>query len=269
MTSLLHRYHQGEHIEVWEILARSYRAQPKYAKSAEFEEVMRETFMRLRINTERIIERLRDLGYEFESESPRYGTPAPPLAPTATIGLEAIAWIKDRYGLCPPVLEWFCDLIGSVDLRQSHRQLSDPSHSSDPVIRNLGDWDPLVFDGLEYFACEIREEGKADPPQQMRDGRMGVELQFAPDRYHKANISGGDDYIICLPSDVLDPIIFEAGVSFMTYLRNIIARGGFWGVPKIMLDRGYGWLGKIEVEPGIFLPDHWVFARLANDLEPF
>jgi hypothetical protein len=37
----------------------------------------------------------------------------------------------------------------------------------------------------------------------------------------------------------------------------------------MIYDRGHGWLGRVEVAPDLFLPDHPVFKDLAAGLEPF
>ncbi len=86
MTSLAARYVAGEHEAVWAELDRhadwttpisrgpglatdfAYRRSPT---PDEVEEVMRMTFERVARNVDRVIERLREVGYRFESEAGR------------------------------------------------------------------------------------------------------------------------------------------------------------------------------------------------------
>src|SRR6185295_13906998 len=81
------------------------------------------------------------------------------------------------------------------------------------------------------------------------------DLTLAPDRYHKADISGGAAYGIELPFLGADPIFAneDHGLPFVDYLRLAFRCGGF---PR--LDRHHA-------EPGV----RELIAALSDGLEPF
>lgn len=290
--SLAARYRAGEHEEVWRLVDVAQHADEAFRRSPECHDLLDQTFGGVRRSIETIVGRLRELGYVFECEDRAdperraaerllTGQPAPhlpavpPVCRTSRDAEFVIDWCGQRLGHFPEALSAFSRLVGQVDLRQTHR--ASRALTGDPVVDWLGDWDPLFFD-LDYTAYMIREEG-ADLEEQPGGG-LAFEIEFAPDAYHKADISGGEGYAVFLPSSRIDPIVrlpsldFAGGrrpdeMPFTTWLRRTIGRGGFFGVPHLMLDRGHGWLGRREVDPGIFLPDHPVFETLSRDLPAF
>lgn len=138
-------------------------------------------------------------------------------------------------------------------------------HASDPVLSRLGDWDPLTV-SFEYLSMILTDE-EAEP-QILSSGGLAYVGGIAASFEHKANISGAEDVSFDFPSTSLDPLITSEGIKmpFTTYLRRAFARGGFFGVPRPVHNE----LGSIrEVEQGIFLPDHPVFASLKRDFMPF
>ena len=88
---------------------------------------MRETFARVARNTDRVIERLRDIGYRFECEVGRYQEAVPPRSPASDVA-ELSALIEAQYGALasyshlpgpfPIALLWFERIVGRVDLTQ-------------------------------------------------------------------------------------------------------------------------------------------------------
>ena len=122
---------------------------------------------------------------------------------------------------------------------------------------------------IGYGAHQVTDEDAEMHPT--IDGGLAWRIQFAPSFEQKAHVSGAVNPTFMLPTQRFDPIVFAEGIRlpFTTYLRRIFQRGGFFGVPRMEADRGHGWLGTREVEQGIFLPDHPIFATLAKDLETF
>ena len=55
-------------------------------------------------------------------------------------------------------------------------------------------------------------------------------LPLAPDRLHKANVSGGPPYGILLPDGCADGLFAaETTMPFVSYLNHVFSRGGFPG----------------------------------------
>ncbi|MHA3980032.1 hypothetical protein ACW9UR_20340 [Halovulum sp. GXIMD14794] len=138
-------------------------------------------------------------------------------------------------------------------------------HADDPVLSRLGDWDPLVVEP-EMLLADI-----LDPDadwQLVPGGGVGLAPEFAPSFEHKADVSGAVNYHIYLPTGRFDPIVHaeRVNLSFLTYLRTTLSRGGFFGVPRPLRKAE---VAAQEVSPGIWLPEHPVFASLAADMEPF
>lgn len=292
MTSLAARYAAGEHEAVWRELDRHTLSVGENSAlglghppgPAEIEDIMRQTFERVARNTDRVIERLRGIGYRFECEA-QSPLEAPRRPADSAVSDAAIA-VEDRFGDLPAfqpdaafstatpfptALLWFGQIVGSVDLRQEFAAAAfgaapaSGGNPGDPGQPRLGDWDPLQVH-FDYLAYDVSDPARALTP--LDDGGLALVAEFAPGFEHKANVSGAIDMHLRLPANRIDPIVFGEGIAlpFTTYLRRVFSRGGFFGIPRKVrddqrLDR--------EVEPGIFLPDHPVFASLSRDLEPF
>ena len=167
------------------------------------------------------------------------------------------------------VTEAFRDPV--ADRRRAEAEAEDARphpHADDPVLSRLGDWDPLVVD-LSDVALQVTPEDEADL-WPMPDGGLALAAEFAPSFEHKADVSGGSGPSFRLPFHGIDPIVHAEGTAlpFTTYLRRCFARGGFFGVPR-PVRVGSEDLKLREVEPGFVLPDHPIFATLAEGLEPF
>jgi len=138
-------------------------------------------------------------------------------------------------------------------------------NGDDAVVSRLGDWDPLMVEP-EWVLDEI-----ADPDADLSpapDGGLGFACAVAPSFETKADVSGLDGWSLYLPSARIDPMLYVEGASltFTDYLRRTLFRGGVFGVPRLVAP----YQGPLrEVQPGIRLPNHPVFASLAADLEPF
>ncbi|WP_412555079.1 hypothetical protein [Shimia sp. MIT1388] len=292
--SLVKRYQEGEHEQVWreldfallpikEQFELGFGAHPS---QEETHEVITLTFERVARNVDRLVTRLRDIGYQFACEA-EAKSPHPPRRPALAAAKLARANSLERFddlevtgsGPFPIALSLFAELVGSVDLRQhvTDDQLDEPS---DPILKTLGDWDPLEVD-FDFLQYEIGEEEAELHP--LPEGGLALQPAFAGSFEHKANISGAWNPNLRLPSYRVDPMVFAEGIAlpFTTYLRKTFARGGFFGTPRpFFRARSFGdrsayylsenkWPKLKEVEPGIFLPEHTSFAKLAQDLEAF
>jgi hypothetical protein len=217
VTSWLARYNSGDTERVWaEMLARGAAIR----EGALFEDAMavaRETMRRVRWNTVTVHGRLRDLGYAFEQ--PERATVSPGFGVVV-----AIREIETTLGPLPLSLRAFYEIVGAIDFRQSFKQLVNfyerEERTDVPEVLFLGEADPLVVHPIE----EIIDELTARPKK--------LHFCFAPDEFHKANYSGGENYHVNLPEPAADaPILGMYGVAetFVEHLRYCFRFGGFRG----------------------------------------
>ena len=91
----------------------------------------------------------------------------------------------------------------------------------------MGEEDPLVVRPIE----ELRG--------QARTAKGRLYFCFAPDEFHKANYSGGENYHVWLPDPNADFRIsgmYEVDEYFVPYLRATLASGGFRGKVELLPD---------------------------------
>ena len=206
----LERYTRGEFEEVWNellVLGPAVREEPNYIQARQ---VADETMRRVRRNCERIVARLRTLGYAFgvyPDGSKGYYTSGPLLSPDDQTR-EDIAALEDAVGPLPISLVAFWEQVGSIDL-----------------VGMLRSWpsamDPLVVYFPEAAISELDDENER------------MEATLAPDNLHKENISGGESYAVQLPDPGADFLLRNErhNLYFVPYLRFAILRfGGFPGL---------------------------------------
>lgn len=280
MASLAARYAAGQHVAVWQVLNAGVLPMAadfsmRRPDDDDVEDVMRQTFDRVARNVDRLVERLRDLGYRFQCEEQGLAPRRPADDDVERLGTSLSLRFTDHWTFgewpdarLPRGLRLFGEVVGSVDLMQATDPAdADAPANDDPVIEMLGDWDPLVA-GFSYAAEELED---ADAPlSPLPGGGVGAIAEIAPGFEHKANVSGGMNVEINLPGGPPDPIVHAEGIALplSTWLRRHMAHGGFFGVPRVVRAQ-LSDLSLREVEPGIWLPEHPIFARLAADLEPF
>jgi hypothetical protein len=232
----LERYTHGEFEKVWsELLALgpAVREEPVYSQARQ---VADETMRRVRRNCEKLVARLRTLGYAFGTYpdgSQGYYSSGPLLAPGEETR-EDIAALEEAAGPLPISLVAFWEQVGSVDL-----------------VGMLRSWPPEMDPLVVYFPDAAVSQ--LDEMEDMIRSSGYFETTLAPDNLHKENISGGDPYAVRLPEPGADFVLRNEkhNLYFVPYLRFAILRfGGFPG-----LDRGD--------EEFDALPD------LLNGLEPF
>ena len=214
----LRRYLAGEHVVVWEEL----RGLGQIVEEDIREEaalVARETMHRVARAVELLMPRLTAAGY--------------PIRPQPEVDLD----IEDRLrrledlagGPVPLTIAAFWRVVGAVNLA--------PDDDADWPAWMPSDqaWqvklDPLVVDRLEDAWFSV-DEWLEDRAQNIPEVVGPLEVEIAPDRFHKVNISGGPPYAIRLPDASADaPIRGTAdGARLVEHLRCSIAGGGFAGI---------------------------------------
>jgi hypothetical protein len=195
------------------------------------EAVARETMNRVRANVETLVARLQELGYEFHHPDRVH-------IPPGANDLARLEEFERRVGTIPLSLRFFYEVVGTVDLTQSWEQLvqwHEPQRESASELQILGEYDPLVVGPLGDDA-----EKWADRPGW---------FYLAPDEFHKANYSGGENYHVALPDPRADfPIrgMYDVDEFFVPYLRATFSGGGFRG--RIEGDEERSWKVMPDLE---------------------
>ena len=210
----LERYQNGEHEQVWQelqALGAAVRNEPYHSQA---QAVATETMRRVRRNCERIISRLRTLGYVFGTfpDGTRRPYNMAPFTPPSEEMRSDCEELEAEAGPLPLSLTAFWREVGAVDLVGMHPAWPDGL-------------DPLVVDPPVGPLSDLYDEGD------------GIFAALAPDDLHKDNTSGGDPYGLQLPNPAADfMFMYERhDLLFVPYLRLAILRwGGFPGLE----DRG-------------------------------
>lgn len=229
MATWLERYKSGETELVWaEMRARGAAVR----EGALFEDAMavaRETMRRVRSNAETVHGRLRDIGYAFEQPAGALVTPGPHI-------MDDVLEVETTLGPLPLSLRVFYEIVGAIDFRQSFKQLVNfyarEGRTDVPEVLFLGEADPLVVHPIQ----EIVDELVAKPKK--------LSFCFAPDEFHKANYSGGENYHLNLPDPAADaPVLGMYGVdeTFVQHLRLCFRFGGFRGHIECEPEGDKGW----------------------------
>jgi hypothetical protein len=201
----LGRYRRGEREAVWNEIAAlgdRIRGADVFGDAVD---VVGEMMRRARTALEALHERLAEQGYQFEE--PAGALVAPPL----DIG-RVIAELETRVGLLPLSFCAFVSFVGSVDLRGIHAGWLSPGEA---IL------DPLVVGPSEGLLAYDED----------RWHRHMYDLEFAPDRFHKENISGGPPYSLKVPNGAADGIVENEATrpGFVELLRRSLRWAGFPG----------------------------------------
>ncbi len=234
--SLLQRYLNGECEAVWQEMAQG-SASPEEVKA-----ITREAMERVLRNAERLVERLRKIGYVFDA----YSDGEPILRdwnlltpPPASVEAD-LEFLRRSVGSLPLALTEFWLIVGQIDLMGHHPDWAPANYP-----------DALVIYGLEVVLADFREWRQNAEDLEVV-GEEPLRVNLAPDFYHKENVSGGLPYSVELPSSAVDPpMLFEPySTTFIGHLRLAFQWGGFPGFSR----------------PGSTVPHH--LQILCADLEP-
>jgi hypothetical protein len=123
------------------------------------------------------------------------------------------------------LLSWV-RVVGDVWLVGTHPEWEE-SAAADPLVIELeGTRYPAEPSIRDYFSDEWTDwnERHTDDPAE-----AGVfVLPVGPDRWHKANTSGGGPYGFVLPDGCVDGLFsWETTIPFVSYLNWVFSEGGF------------------------------------------
>jgi len=217
----LERYRTGEREQVWWELRQLGAAvrSPEIVDSARA--VCDEMALRARSNIESIINRLTDQGFQFHSNDEERSPVLPFQSPTPA---ETIAVLEANWGPIPLTVSSWMRLVGDVWLVGTHPDWPE-SDQADPLVIELAGSRYAGVSIVDYWDSEYeswREMSEYDSEL------AGFVMPVAPDRLHKANVSGGSPYGFRLPDSCADGVFMaESSSSFVSYLNDAFSNGGF------------------------------------------
>lgn len=217
----LTRYRDGDHHEVWRELGRLGDRVREPAYAGEAQAVCDEWAQRVRVNLDRIIERLADQGYRFHVNDDTQAPEVPSVLPSSSAE-EHVRWLEATFGPVPMSVSSWVRLVGDVWLVGTHPRWPEAS-AADPFV--------LQIEGTRYPGHDMRAYllGEREAWEEYSDGEP-FQLPVAPDALHKDNVSGGPPYGIVLPdSGAVGRIVAADEMSFVDYVRLAVDQGGFPG----------------------------------------
>jgi hypothetical protein len=214
MASYLERYLAGGHEQVWRelmALGDGVRDEPVFADAYAVE---RETMGRVRRNVERLILRLRDMGYSFSSKMPL----ADPIHE-----VEAYIATMEEWGPLPLALRAFYEVVGEIELKGELPE----GHPWHDLISTR--FTPCVVAGLlsNFDAwMEAADEGEERSELAICDDPEGIQGAF----YLEGPLWAADAPLM-VEGDVLDGGVLASPNSrelrFVDYLRGSLSWAGF------------------------------------------
>jgi hypothetical protein len=179
--------------------------------------------LRARFNIEMLVERLTSQGFLFHSNDDQR-IPVCPFQPANPAARRLVTWLEAEFGPIPLALSSWIRLVGDVWLVGTHPEWSESSEADPLVIELEGSRHPEASIA-GFFASEYEawEEAATDDPS-----NGSFILPVAPDRLHKANVSGSDPYGFRLPDGGIDGLfVAETEMPFVSYLNLVFRNGGF------------------------------------------
>ena len=214
---LVSRYQRGEFESVWSELRKHPAVGGDLLEEARG--VASETMKRVARNVERISERLSKAGWKT-GYAPLHSKPRKEDG-------DVFRQIEERTSAPLPLsLRAFWEEVGGVNWVWDYDEPEDcPNLGIDLPLAHL---DPLCVgspENMTHLFDEWEDQHKDVDPEIAGPFR----LDLAPDRLHKANISGGAPYGIELPFHGVDPIFENEGreLPFVDYLRLCFRWAGF------------------------------------------
>jgi len=223
MVSLSARYDDGERDDVW----RELRVLGPRVRESEYLDdasaVARTMALRARHNVEVLVERLGEAGFDPQNNDGE-GRSRPMHVPPGPGAPALASWLSSTYGPIPLTIDAWIREVGDVWLVGRHPAWPG-SDQADPLFvefeYSLYDEDPRDYYLGEHDAWLACRDAELDEP---------FRLDFAPDRLHKGNVSGGPPYGVVVPGPSVDGTIrLEEGAvsTFVPYLNEAFVAGGF------------------------------------------
>jgi len=229
MPTYLQRYSSGEHEQVWAELVALGSAVEQAPLYADAMAVARETMTRVRKNAELVVSRLQMLDYVFEYPDHIL------MEPVSDVQKQLSQLEHYAGGRIPLALQAFYEIVGAIDWIGDHPRLASYHNAEFLPVGYTIYGDPLVVYPIQVSSTELTWV-EDDEYISWDDG---YSIEFAPDVYHKANVSGGESYRISVGATfVADTLVLAEphNTTFVNYLRAAFRWGGFPGLENDPLD---------------------------------
>lgn len=125
MSNFLERYQQGEHVQVWQELVAmgsQVRTEPLFTEAYA---VAQETMRRARHNIELLVERLKNIRFQFQD-------PTVVFVPTSPTELNDLTQFERKVGPVPLSLRAWLEQVGTVNFMGNHPGLSYYDSNTNP-----------------------------------------------------------------------------------------------------------------------------------------
>ena len=189
------------------------------------EAVLIELFGRVRYNLDAIHNELLGMNYQFNTTN---GTTSDrPLAsplPRVNELLEELDELVRPFGHVPTSLKLFYKIVGSCNFQWDHTKINE-------IKWNYSD--PIQIIALDDLLCYLKTEDWKDSIEEYFIEEDCAFLEFAPDVYHKDNVSGGPSYSVMLTkAPSIDSLLLNEphNTTFINYLRICCDNCGFPGI---------------------------------------
>jgi len=236
MSQMLEQFLDGDTEGAWEQARNLGPAAFSDDYSSDVRALAIETARRVDRNVDRLISQLDHLQFRFAEPERAHVRPVRNVSDRLRQLESSLGTLIGEPAPVPTILWVLAEYVGEVVLLGSAERWSPPTYQFDDLEPGVSATyaDPLAIFVLS--GLELAEGDFADPSyleQQAGDG-MPPELLIAPDRFHKANHSGGSQ-TIDWPSWSPDPILRDANrrgqpkLTVVQYLRESFEWGGFPG----------------------------------------
>jgi uncharacterized protein (TIGR02996 family) len=185
----------------------------------------RNLMRRVRRNVETLVDRLTAAGYRFVQPARVH------LLPSEDDLAEIASFERDTGWTFPVSLAAFLREVGSVDLMGAHPNWPNPAYffpDTPWALDGPPHWytDPLVVEFFPtYQLDQLRDDAAA--------GGERLSFDFAPDLYHKSNVSGGGGVGVAFDRRALEATYTGSDQPFVEYLRTAFQWGGLPGFQHI------------------------------------
>ncbi|MDJ0621307.1 MAG: hypothetical protein QNJ63_31985 [Calothrix sp. MO_192.B10] len=212
--SLYTRYRTGEKEEVWQELRSLDNLVWTEAHYNDAWNVCLAACKTIKSNFETIVKELLDIGYEFCSKSRDGLIIHTAFVPADPKSVELVNWLEEQFGKVGMMVRAYILTVGDINLNGTHSEWDYELLPIDPLV--------IEFTG-NIYGEDIKDVYLSEYEYWQESRELGEKfgLPFAPDFWHKADISGGMSYRVLIPDRTIDPVVMldHEKTTFVDYLN--------------------------------------------------